>query len=379
MITLQTGAAGPEVQVLQTWLAALNPNPAAFCSAEPASTLPMSFASANGSSVSTLAVTGVFDQDTAAAVTRFQCDNGVPTGLLGNVDYLTWWQLAQSARKQYFGVDKLQSTPRWLAELCSPMIPPPRGLSASRFIEGYAELFGAPGKASDGLNKLLTFIAGDSSVTDIRWAAYMFATVHRECGPGHSMLPVAEDGCSDDSRPVCTVLSDGKTRSYGDPVYCPPVKTMISYVTPPAQVSPMLERLGMAVPPKPPYAAGHGANEKWKPPMPKCPAGKAFHTYYGRGYVQLTFLENYEKMSKITGVDLVHYPEKALETGTAYKIMSHGMRNGFFTGAKLSGFINGSKCNYHDARTIINGHDAASQIEDWAKRYEIILYHSFGS
>ena len=46
MITLQTGAAGPEVQVLQTWLAALNPNPAAFCSAEPASTLPMSFASA---------------------------------------------------------------------------------------------------------------------------------------------------------------------------------------------------------------------------------------------------------------------------------------------------------------------------------------------
>src|SRR6476620_6192960 len=100
MITLQTGAAGPEVQVLQTWLAALNPNPAAFCSAEPASTLPMSFASANGSSVSTLAVTGVFDQDTAAAVTRFQCDNGVPTGLLGNVDYLTWWQLAQSARKQ---------------------------------------------------------------------------------------------------------------------------------------------------------------------------------------------------------------------------------------------------------------------------------------
>ncbi len=91
--------------------------------------------------------------------------------------------------------------------------------------------------------------------------------------------------------------------------------------------------------------------------------------YYGRGFVQITWKKNYAKFG------IADTPEKALEPETAYMIASRGMREGVFTGKKLSDFING-KADYFNARTIINGHDKAQEIADRARVYEAILSNS---
>lgn len=84
--------------------------------------------------------------------------------------------------------------------------------------------------------------------------------------------------------------------------------------------------------------------------------------YYGRGYVQLTWLKNYEAMSKVTGVDLVRDPDRALEPIVAAKIMLHGMLEGTFTGKRLADYLNDKTTDFVNARRIINGVDHAAEI-----------------
>lgn len=95
--------------------------------------------------------------------------------------------------------------------------------------------------------------------------------------------------------------------------------------------------------------------------------------YYGRGYVQLTHLDNYDFMGKVLGVDLVNHPALALKYDIAYQIMSYGMRNGTFTGAKLGKYITDEKIDYIGARRVINGQDCAGRIAGYATAFERIL------
>src|SRR5690606_34845086 len=70
---------------------------------------------------------------------------------------------------------------------------------------------------------------------------------------------------------------------------------------------------------------------------------KYWHTgFYGRGFVQLTWQNNYRKMSEFLGVDLVSNPDLALKPEYATKILVYGMVNGSFTGKKLSDYISPS-------------------------------------
>lgn len=84
--------------------------------------------------------------------------------------------------------------------------------------------------------------------------------------------------------------------------------------------------------------------------------------FYGRGYVQLTWADNYKTMSTITSRDLYNHPEQAMIPAVAYKIMSYGMRNGSFTGVGLSRYFNDTKTDPINARRIINGTDQAELI-----------------
>lgn len=95
--------------------------------------------------------------------------------------------------------------------------------------------------------------------------------------------------------------------------------------------------------------------------------------YYGRGYVMITWKDNYKKFSNILGVDLVNSPNLACDPKYAYKIMSIGMINGLFTGKKLSHYISGDICNYKQARKIINGLDCADKIANYAIKFQRIL------
>lgn len=77
--------------------------------------------------------------------------------------------------------------------------------------------------------------------------------------------------------------------------------------------------------------------------------------FFGRGFVQLTHEDNYEKAAKKLGIDLVGNPTKVMVPEIAAKILVIGSRDGWFTGKKLSDFITLSKSDFFDARAIING------------------------
>jgi predicted chitinase len=98
--------------------------------------------------------------------------------------------------------------------------------------------------------------------------------------------------------------------------------------------------------------------------------------YCGRGFVQLTWKSNYAAMSKVTGVDLVAQPDRAMELPVATKVLFHGMMNGSFTGKKLSGYFAPGKEDWVNARRIINGVDKANAIADYGKRYYAAISHT---
>lgn len=100
--------------------------------------------------------------------------------------------------------------------------------------------------------------------------------------------------------------------------------------------------------------------------------------YCGRGYVQLTWKNNYAVMTKLLkaagfNVDLVSDPDEAMRDDIAAFIMFEGMLRGIFTGKKLADYIKGSKCDYVNARRIINGTDRASAIAGYARTFESCL------
>lgn len=107
-----------------------------------------------------------------------------------------------------------------------------------------------------------------------------------------------------------------------------------------------------------------------------CPRYDGGCTYKGRGYVQLTHRYNYQKMSSVVGVDLVSYPERALEPEIAYTVMSHGMFYGSFTGAKLGDYILSGRTDYYNARRVVNGTDRASLISGYAQSFQTIFERS---
>lgn len=99
------------------------------------------------------------------------------------------------------------------------------------------------------------------------------------------------------------------------------------------------------------------------------------HKWYGRGYVQLTWFDNYERADKklrLNG-ELIKDPALALNPDIAYRILARGMREGWFTGLKLQEFIDGDRCNYTEARKIINGADRNKLIAGYAEKWEGLL------
>lgn len=92
--------------------------------------------------------------------------------------------------------------------------------------------------------------------------------------------------------------------------------------------------------------------------------------YYGRGYVQLTWLTNYVLMKNRLGVDFVNKPELALVPKHAADIMIIGMLEGSFTGKSLQTYIKyGLHFEFVNARKIINGTDRDKLIAGYAVNF----------
>ena len=188
-------------------------------------------------------------------------------------------------------------------------------IDKEKFIFLYQNEFGNLKDAPKaGLSLLLDFIQNDDKITDIRWAAYILATIKWECG--ETWQPIAENG-------------KGKGRKYGN----------------------MDPRTGQ--------------------------------TYYGRGYVQTTWYDNYQALQSAWNkahpdrqIDLLNNPDLLLKPEYSYFGTSYPMRTGMYTGKALKHYINNEDCDYKTARRIINGQDQAVRIAEFATDIELMLRNS---
>lgn len=102
------------------------------------------------------------------------------------------------------------------------------------------------------------------------------------------------------------------------------------------------------------------------------------YRYRGRGLSQITGKGMYDKFGKLMSIDLVGNPDLALQPKIASRILVVGMRDGLFTGKKLSDFINDKEVHYISARAIINGDVKANgqKIGSYANKFRRALRES---
>ena len=98
--------------------------------------------------------------------------------------------------------------------------------------------------------------------------------------------------------------------------------------------------------------------------------------YRGRGYVQLTGEDNYERMTTALNAEgfvyshggvtyggpegepidlLTHFEHVNLVPALAARVMVKGMMEGIFTGKALGSEVNGSESDFYNARAVVNG------------------------
>lgn len=106
--------------------------------------------------------------------------------------------------------------------------------------------------------------------------------------------------------------------------------------------------------------------------------------WYGRGYVQLTWQENYERADAGLGLggSLLTDPDRAMEGGIAARIMRLGMVEGWFAGDRkgrhtlarhLPRAGEAGERDFASARRIINGTDRALAVARHAFQFQKAL------
>lgn len=184
--------------------------------------------------------------------------------------------------------------------------------------------------------------AGQRAGLSLHRLAYVLATAYHETGG--KMQPVTEN---------LTYTSAARIRAVW-PKRFSSIAAAIPYVRNPQGLANRVyaDRMGNG-----PEASGDG----WR--------------YRGRALPQLTGRENYEKASKLVGVDLVSDPDAANDTDISAHILIEGMRSGMFTGKKLADFIAGNLVDYVGARAIINADGKANGrlVASYAKAFEAAL------
>jgi putative chitinase len=97
------------------------------------------------------------------------------------------------------------------------------------------------------------------------------------------------------------------------------------------------------------------------------------YKFRGRGFVQITGRRNYRDWEKRLGLRLTDAPDLALDPKVAGQIIVQGMMMGTFTGKALGGYINADRCDFVNARRVVNGTDKANLIADYAAKFLVAL------
>jgi hypothetical protein len=102
--------------------------------------------------------------------------------------------------------------------------------------------------------------------------------------------------------------------------------------------------------------------------------------YYGRGFVQLTWKANYDRAGAALGLiddrDLVQYPQLALDSLIAARVLFRGMAEGWFTGERLGSYFDADTDDPINARRIVNGNDQDTLIAGYHAEFLIALQNS---
>ncbi|MGJ7040485.1 hypothetical protein J2Y63_003750 [Shinella sp. BE166] len=99
------------------------------------------------------------------------------------------------------------------------------------------------------------------------------------------------------------------------------------------------------------------------------PAGPYNHVYYGRGQVQITWLDNYEESSADTGVDLVKDPDKMLDPSISSRVLIKGLLDGRWNGARKGLRFYLDKGDVTGARRTVNVLDKAETIAGYHAKF----------
>lgn len=99
------------------------------------------------------------------------------------------------------------------------------------------------------------------------------------------------------------------------------------------------------------------------------------NSYFGRGFVQITWADNYKKLGNALGIGTMLYdnPSLALDLNISVKILFKGMLSGLFTELSLADFFNATTTDWLQARQIINGMDKADVVASYAIRFHACL------
>lgn len=112
--------------------------------------------------------------------------------------------------------------------------------------------------------------------------------------------------------------------------------------------------------------------------QPQPPYG---HVYYGRGHVQLTWIDNYRASSADAGVDLVRDPDAMLDPVISARVLIRGLMDGRWNGRgkgighyeMLDGIPGLSRAEAVEARRTVNGQDKAALIAGYAADFDAAL------
>lgn len=100
-----------------------------------------------------------------------------------------------------------------------------------------------------------------------------------------------------------------------------------------------------------------------------------YYPWYGRGFVQLTWEDNYKRAQDELGLGtiLTDDPDKALDPNIAAQVIVKGSMEGWFTGKKVPDYVDLNKSDFINARRVINGTDRASEIASIAEDFDDLL------
>lgn len=102
------------------------------------------------------------------------------------------------------------------------------------------------------------------------------------------------------------------------------------------------------------------------------PVGSYGHVYYGRGHVQLTWMENYKETGSELGIDLVADPDRMLDPFISARVLIRGLIDGRWNGkGKGIGFYlpKDGKDDLKNARRTVNIIDSWDDIASYYQKF----------